>query len=424
IQRRYQKIIEETPSPVVTPGTRERLCAAAAAAARSIGYVGAGTVEFLLSADGSVHFLEVNTRLQVEHPVTECVYGIDLVGWQLAIAEGARLPERPPPARGHAIEARLCAENPARDWQPCGGTLHRFLIPDVDARFTALSTFGLRLDSGVADGSVVGMHYDALLAKVIAWGPDRAWAARRLAAALASARIHGVITNRDLLVTVLRGEDFRAGTTDTGYLDRVGPDVLARGPLEDLRPSAVAAAVALAHGRGGRFPLGWRNVPSQPQHTSFLVGQRRIDVDYRFDRTGGLVVPDGLDLVCATATEVVLDVAGVRQRFDVTRYGTTVEVDSSLGAVRLTLLPRFGEATDKLAEGTTLAPMPGTVMLVAVEPGAQVVAGEELVVLEAMKMRHRVLAAVSGIVTDLPVRPGQQVAAGTVLAVVEPRESE
>jgi propionyl-CoA carboxylase alpha chain len=411
IQRRHQKIVEETPSPAVTPEIRTRLFDAAVAAARSISYVGAGTVEFLLSATGSIHFLEVNTRLQVEHPVTECVYGIDLVRWQLAIAEGAQLPADRPRPTGHAIEVRLYAEDPAHDWRPQSGTLHRFALSDVDAEFAVPREFGLRLDSGVEDGSVVSVHYDPMLAKVIAWGPDRAAAARRLAAALASAKIHGVSTNRDLLVNVLRSREFLAGDTDTGFLDRVGLDTLARPLVSDVDRAALVAAIALAHGRKTRFPLGWRNIPSQPQKTVF----EQAEVAYRFDRDGKLVEPAGVELVKAAEDEVVLDVDGVRQRYEVARHGDTVYV----GPLALTLVPRFPDPADKLADGATVAPMPGTVVRVSVAPGATVEAGAELLVLEAMKMEHRVVAAAGGTVAEVLVQAGQQVEAGAVLAVVE-----
>jgi propionyl-CoA carboxylase alpha chain len=411
IQRRHQKIVEETPSPAVTPEIRVKLFDAAVAAARSISYVGAGTVEFLLSAKGSIHFLEVNTRLQVEHPVTECVYGIDLVRWQLAIAEGAQLPADRPRPTGHAIEVRLYAEDPAHDWRPQSGTLHRFALSDVDAEFAVPREFGLRLDSGVEDGSVVSVHYDPMLAKVIAWGPDRAAAARRLAAALASAKIHGVSTNRDLLVNVLRSREFLAGDTDTGFLDRVGLDTLARPLVSDVDRAALVAAIALAHGRKTRFPLGWRNIPSQPQKTVF----EQAEVAYRFDRDGKLVEPAGVELVKAAEDEVVLDVDGVRQRYEVARHGDTVYV----GPLALTLVPRFPDPADKLADGATVAPMPGTVVRVSVAPGATVEAGAELLVLEAMKMEHRVVAAAGGTVAEVLVQAGQQVEAGAVLAVVE-----
>ncbi|WP_460368796.1 acetyl-CoA carboxylase biotin carboxylase subunit, partial [Actinocorallia lasiicapitis] len=243
IQRRHQKIIEEAPSPAVSAALRAELSAAAVDAAKAIGYVGAGTVEFMLAADGRFFFLEVNTRLQVEHPVTEAIYGLDLVALQLGIAEGDALPAEPPVPSGHAIEVRLYAEDPALDWRPASGTLHTFEVPGVEAEFDLA---GLRLDSGVESGSVVGVHYDPMLAKLIAYGPTRQAAIRRLARALRGARIHGVTTNRDLLVRILEEETFRAGDTHTGYLDEVGLDGLSR-PLADAEAVALSAlAVALA----------------------------------------------------------------------------------------------------------------------------------------------------------------------------------
>src|SRR6266702_8323571 len=218
VQRRYAKVIEESPSPAVGPELRERLLAAATALARAVGYVNAGTVEFLVAGDGPAqdrefYFLEFNTRLQVEHPVTECVHGIDLVALQLGIAEGRTLPGRPPAAAGHAIEARLYAEDPSDGFRPSAGPVHEFALPGTDGVFVPPPGGGwaapfLRLDSAVEPGSVVSPHYDALLAKVITWAPARDAAARRLAAALAAARIAGPATNRDLLVSVLRNPAF------------------------------------------------------------------------------------------------------------------------------------------------------------------------------------------------------------------------
>jgi propionyl-CoA carboxylase alpha chain len=430
IQRRHQKIVEETPSPAVDDDIRERLCSAAVAAVQSIGYVGAGTVEFMLAADGSFHFLEVNTRLQVEHPVTECVFGVDLVAWQLAVAEGARLPERPPVPRGHAIEVRLYAEDPAQDWRPQSGTVLRFDVPGVDAEFAVPAGFGLRLDSGVTDGVEVSTFYDPMLAKVIAFGPDRASAARRLATALAGTHLHGLTTNRDLLVNVLRHNEFLAGMTDTDFLDRHGLDTLAARPADAVPVSALAAALAGAATRRAGAPVqravpsGWRNLTSQPQRVSYLAGDSPVDVDYRLTRDGLVTsaVPD-VGLVSASADTVVFDVGGLRQRFAVTAYdtpaGRRVEVDSALGAVALVEVPRFADPADVVVEGATVAPMPGTVARLTVTVGSQVGAGDELLVLEAMKMRHRVVAAVSGTVTELRVTEGQQVDAGAVLAVIE-----
>ncbi|MEU4443495.1 biotin carboxylase N-terminal domain-containing protein [Actinosynnema sp. NPDC050801] len=409
IQRRHQKIIEETPSPAVTPQARERLFDAATKAAAAIGYVGAGTVEFLYTDDGSFHFLEVNTRLQVEHPVTEEVFGLDLVAWQLAIAEGARLPAEPPAPNGHAVEARLYAEDPAHDWRPASGTLHRFAVPD-----------GVRVDSGVEDGSEVGVHYDPMLAKVIAWAPTRSAAIRKLAAALARAEVHGLVTNRDLLVRTLRHPEFAAGNTHTAFLDR--HDLTTPEPV-DVRPAALAAALALAERRRTTLPLGWRNLPSQPQRTAFDHGDDTVEVDYLHTRAG-VRTSLGLAVVKASPHEVTFERDGVRTTYPVAVHGDRVEVgpvDSGTagsGAVSLRLRPRFPEPGVKVAEGATVAPMPGTVVRVAVEPGQRVEAGAELLVLEAMKMEHRVLVATGGEVAEVLVQAGRQVDAGDVLAVV------
>jgi propionyl-CoA carboxylase alpha chain len=455
IQRRHQKIVEEAPSPAVPPPLRAELCEAAVTAARAIGYEGAGTVEFLLRSDGRFFFLEVNTRLQVEHPVTECVYGVDLVRLQIEIAEGARLPERPPEPRGHAIEVRLYAEEPAREWRPATGRLHTFDVPHVDAEFRVPGTYGLRLDSGVAAGSEIGVHYDPMLAKVIAWAPTRAAAARRLAAALRRSRLHGVATNRDLLVRILTEEGFRAGDTTTDYLDRHGlpgtaaarepareptgeppPGALAD-PLADepaVRLSALAAALAGAAANRATaqalsgLPSGWRNVPSQPQRKTYGGPFGDVEVSYRFARDG-LRADDYPDIRYVRTkvhptdprdAEVTLEIDAVRRVFSVRTAGTDVYVDSELGPVALRATPRFADPEDLLAPGSLLAPMPGTVVRVLAERGAAVAAGQPLVVLEAMKMEHRVAASAAGVLAELNVAAGQQVESGTLLAVIAP----
>ncbi|MBB4684526.1 ATP-binding protein [Amycolatopsis jiangsuensis] len=425
IQRRHQKVVEEAPSPFVGPEMRAELFDAARKAAEAIDYVGAGTVEFLAAPDGRFYFLEMNTRLQVEHPVTENVTGLDLVALQLSVAEGAALAPEPPAAEGHSIEVRLYAEDPAAGWQPQSGTLHSFEVPDVDRSFRHGA--GLRLDSGVEPGSVVGVHYDPMLAKVISWAPTRAEAARRLAAALAGAKIHGVVTNRDLLVRILRHEAFLAGETDTAFFDRHGLDTLAR-PLattDTRRLSALAAALADAAANRasattlGRLPSGWRNVRSAPLRKTFSLGEDRYEVDYSLTRDGLRAEGyDHVELVSAEPDRVVLDVSGVRRTFEVSRWADVSYVDSPLGSVALTAVARFADPEAALAAGSLVAPMPGTVVRVAVAAGDTVAAGDPLLWLEAMKMEHRISAPADGVVAELPVEAGQQVEVGTVLAVV------
>ncbi|MET8451174.1 biotin carboxylase N-terminal domain-containing protein [Streptomyces sp. NPDC005209] len=399
LQRRHQKVIEEAPAPGLTSKLTEELYTLAVRAARSVSYVGAGTVEFLV-ADGRAHFLEMNTRLQVEHPVTEAVFGLDLVAEQIRVAEGHALPADPPRAEGHSVEARLYAEDPARDWAPQTGTLHRLAVPA-----------GVRLDTGYTDGDEIGVHYDPMLAKVVAHAPTRAEALRKLAGALERAALHGPVTNRDLLVRSLRHPEFADGRMDTGFYDRHLTELTACAP----DPHApLAAALADAHGRS-RFG-GWRNLTSQPQVKRFEMAGEEHEVHYRHTRRG--LAADGVRVVHADARLVVLEVDGVQRRFEIARYGDRIHVN----ATALTALPRFPDPTAQLAPGSLLAPMPGTVVRVAEDltEGVSVAAGQPLIWLEAMKMQHQIAAPAAGTLSALHVKPGQQVEPGMLLAVVEP----
>ncbi len=421
IQRRHQKVVEEAPSPLVerVPDMRAALFEAARVAVSTIDYVGAGTVEFLADDSGRFYFLEMNTRLQVEHPVTEGVTGADLVRLQLEVADGAPLEPEPPATHGHTIEVRLYAEDPAAGWQPQSGMLHRLSVPGVLAEFAPAPYAGVRIDSSGA--GEVTPFYDAMLAKVIACAPTRREAAQRLAAALAQAEIHGLLTNRDLLVRVLRHPAFLAGDTDTDFLDRyVLTDPLADPQAQAVSALAAALADAAANRAGARVlaevPSGWRNVASAPQRKDYdgqVVEYRLTRDDLHADQ-----YPD-VRLISATPTQVVLDVAGVRRRFAIATYPALVCVDSSLGPVMLTPVERFPDPTAHVAAGSLLAPTPGSVVRVAVAVGDHVEKGQPLLWLEAMKMEHAVNAPSAGIVAELPVAAGQQVDVGSVLAVVE-----
>jgi propionyl-CoA carboxylase alpha chain len=430
VQRRYQKVIEETPSPAVTEPLRVRLLAAAASVTRAVGYLGAGTAEFLVS-DDRFYFLEFNTRLQVEHPVTECVHGIDLVALQLGVAGGLALPPAPPPHAGHAVEARLYAEDPADGYRPSTGLLRALDVPGVDTRFGppaaggAAAEQGLRLDSGVEAGSEITPHYDPMLAKLIAWAPARDTATRLLASALDRARIHGPATNRSLLTSVLRHPAFTDGRADTSLLDSC--DLAGLVPSEEaclLAAVAAAVAGAAANRAAARaaagLPGGWRNVTSQPQHAAFDGPRGRLEVSYLWQRDGSLAVPGREDVAVATAApdHALLDVAGVRYRFDVARADDVVWVDSAHGSVTLTLLPRLPEPVAAREPGSLVAPMPGSVVRVEATAGQWVSAGQPVLVLEAMKMEHQIVAPADGLVADVLVRPGDQVQAGDVLATV------
>jgi propionyl-CoA carboxylase alpha chain len=425
IQRRYQKIVEECPSPAVNKDLRDALTAAAVAAGQAIGYTGAGTVEFVLDRDGSFFFLEVNTRLQVEHPVTEQVTGLDLVELQLRIAAGEPLPPQARDARvsGHAIEARLYAEDAAAGFVPATGLLHRFAIPDAP---------GIRVDAGVADGSVVSPHYDAMLAKVIGHGRTRAEAAGRLARALQRAEIHGVTTNRDLLVAILHEPEFLAGGTDTGYLTRHDPAALTAAAVPagtTARHALVAALARQAAHRAqapvlGSLPSGWRNVRSAPQQVSYDAAGCQYAVAYRITgRTiqatvNGEPVGETLIVHAASATAVDLEADGTRRQYRVHRVGADTYVDASNGSSALSEVPRFGDPQKAAPSGSLLAPMPGLVLRVLADLGSAVTAGQPLLVLEAMKMEQTVTAPADGVLAELRAKAGDQVSTGQILAVV------
>ncbi|MFJ5777586.1 acetyl/propionyl/methylcrotonyl-CoA carboxylase subunit alpha [Streptomyces sp. NPDC093094] len=398
LQRRHQKVIEEAPAPGLPAGLAEELRELAVRAARAVHYAGAGTVEFLV-ADGRAHFLEMNTRLQVEHPVTEEVFGLDLVAEQIRIAEGAALPGEPPPARGHAVEARLYAEDPARGWAPQTGTLHRLAAPD-----------GIRLDTGCADGDEIGVHYDPMLAKLVAHAPTRAEAVRRLAGALERLTLHGPATNRGLLLASLRHEEFASARMDTGFYDRHLADL--HEPADPLAP--LAAALADAARGGSRFGGGWRNLSSQPQIKRYELAGEEVEAAYHHTREG--LRADGVRVVHAAADLVVLEVDGVRRKFEVAAYGDRIHVNTTA----LRALPRFPEPETQHAPGSLLAPMPGTVVRLAdgLEAGATVQAGDPLIWLEAMKMQHQITAPATGTLAALHAVPGQQVQPGELLAVV------
>ncbi|MDI6910754.1 biotin carboxylase N-terminal domain-containing protein [Nocardioides sp.] len=422
LQRRHQKVVEEAPAPGLSDEVRAGLHDAARRAAEAIDYRGAGTVEFLYDpATERFWFLEMNTRLQVEHPVTELVAGVDLVALQIRDAEASWFMGWPDPPRSHAIEVRLYAEDPIADYQPQSGTLTTFDIPQED---------GIRVDAGFESGSTVSTHYDAMIAKVIAHAPTREAAARKLAGVLSRARIHGLVTNRDLLVSVLRDPAFLRGEVSTDFLSSDGVSrVAALAPRPPSADAAVAAAIALAERavatrtvqRG--IPVAWRNVVSQPQRTEF---DGDVAVEWWGGRDGYRVVGHEVIAVVSTGStdewQVTLETDGVRTTYSIAVNGADVNVDSPRGHVRLTRVPRFVDPAEQVASGSLLAPMPGTVVSVAVEAGQQVEAGQPVLVLEAMKMQHTVSAPYAGTVTEIDVKPGAQVAAGEVLAVVEEQE--
>ncbi|MFE4664054.1 biotin carboxylase N-terminal domain-containing protein [Streptomyces sp. NPDC056716] len=425
LQRRHQKVIEEAPSVLLDEATRAAMGEAAVQAARSCGYVGAGTVEFIVpggapgaaggtSAEPAVsayHFMEMNTRLQVEHPVTELVTGLDLVEWQLRIAAGEPLPcaQDDITLTGHAIEARICAEDPARGFLPSGGTVLLLREPEGD---------GIRTDSGLSEGTEVGSLYDPMLSKVIAYGPDRASALRRLRAALAGTVTLGVPTNAGFLRRLLAHPAVVAGDLDTGLVEREAQTLIPEDVPEEVYEAA--AAVRLDALRPAPDPAGWTDPFSVPSGWRLGGEPRPIGFPLKV-REPLTYVPRGAHTVTGDRVSVTLD--GVRHTF--TRAGDWLGRDGDAWHVRdhdpvaasLTGAARSG------ADSLT-APMPGTVTVVKVAVGDPVSAGQSLLVVEAMKMEHVISAPHAGTVTELEVTPGATVAMDQVLAVIEPEASE
>ncbi|HEY4333662.1 MAG TPA: biotin/lipoyl-containing protein, partial [Ilumatobacteraceae bacterium] len=356
---------------------------------------------------------------------TEMITGLDLVRMQIEVAQGAPLPPDVIDARinGHAIEARLYAEDVAAGFVPTSGPVHRLHIP---------TAAGLRVDSGYEDGSAVSTFYDAMLSKVIAWAPTRTEAITVLADALSRAEIHGVVTNRDLLVNTLRSDEFVAGQTDTGFFDRHDLDVL--GVAADAaavaevhaiaaalaRPSAVPGA-ASPHPAG--LPRGWRNVGGRRATTELLRGGESLSVAVVRDRDGVMASVNGrppvaVRVIAATDDTVELELLGVRHRVRLHRVGHHLYADSMAGATDLVAVERFPLPDAHVAHGSLLSPMPGTVVAVHAVVGQDVIAGQVLIALEAMKMEHSIKAPLAGAVVEVRVAVGDQVESGQVLIVV------
>ncbi|QXJ25565.1 ATP-grasp domain-containing protein [Actinomadura graeca] len=417
LQRRHQKIIEEAPSPLLDAAARDRMGTAAVAAAKAVGYVGAGTVEYIVSADrpGEFFFMEMNTRLQVEHPVTELVTGLDLVELQLAVAAGRPLPLAQDDVRldGHAVEARVYAEDPARGFLPTGG------------RVLALSEPDARVDSGLDVGTDVGGSYDPMLAKVIVHGADRAEALRRLDRALASYTLLGVATNVGFLRALLGHPAVVAGALDTGLVERELDGLLsgAAVPPEAFAAAALERMRALESGDDPwTIPDGWR--PGAHAWTPWIItpsGGVPVEVRVRGRASSAEVRIGDAEPVAASLAGSVLTYGGRTVAFASARDGDTLWLGREGHAWALSEHVRAegGAASAASGDGVLRSPMPGTVLAVKAAEGDRVEPGRPLVVVEAMKMEHTVTAPLAGVVTRLPVRAGAQVALDAVLAVIE-----
>src|ERR1041385_2667482 len=404
VQRRHQKIIEESPSPAVTPEIQSRMTDAAVALARKAGYTNAGTVEFLLAPSGDFYFIEVNTRIQVEHPVTEMVTGLDLIRMQIEIAQGGKLPDAQPEQTGHSIEARLYAEDPANGFLPSTGTLHVWEPPH--------SHEGLRIDSGVEEGSEIGVYYDPLLAKVIVHAGSRDSAIRKLAHALKNFAAPGLQTNRAFLIAMLESEEFQSGRAHTGF-------GLSVSLAADEELNRVFCAVTRAyierteHARRSilpSIPVRFRNNPTPAPAMKFAIGKNEYQSS---DSCSGIeIISTGQDHVDAV-------VESIRYRFNIRQHGSDYYVRSTLGQRTVTRLARFPEKAASALHQSANSPMPGQVLRILVAEGQAVKPGDGLMVLEAMKMEQTIKATIKGVVRPVLGKPAEVVAPGQMLVEIE-----
>ncbi len=453
IQRRNQKIVEESPSAGITPETRAAICDGAVALARSVGYQGAGTVEFLVDEAGSIdsiNFLEVNTRLQVEHPVTEAVTGVDLVELQLRVAAGEVLPldQASVTVHGHAIEVRLVAEDPAAGWLPSTGEITSFDIagnPEL-----------VRVDTGFRKGAAVSSDYDSMLAKVIAHGATRAEAAAKLRRALRASEVTGVTTNLAALVEILGETDYLAARTPTAYLDEHPGVAASTGPTGDDRLALLLAAVFAterasrrADAVTGFAPSGWRNLRTQGQRQVWSAADSDISdaieytvcLDSADVRIGpwpepnedGSMPPDerrraAIRLLSVAADRLAIEIDGARRvvefQIDGASGSENVRTRSVAGSLSWKLLPRFVDHDAEAGGGGPVCPLPGTVIAVHVSTGDRVEAGAVLMVVEAMKMEHKITAAHASTVTDVHFDVGGRVDQGDLLVSLEATDDE
>ena len=420
IQRRHQKIIEESPSPRIDPFLREEMGQAAIKLAKKIKYCSAGTVEFLFDdKTDEFWFLEVNTRLQVEHPVTEEVTGIDLVAEQIKIARGDELEFAQDDIdwHGHAIEARLYAEDPGNNFLPEIGTLHAY--------DTSLAS-EVRWDSGVEEGSVIGTDFDPMLSKVISWAPNRIDAANKLARGLEKAHMGGVVTNRQFLISCLRNESFLNGNTTTDFVEREALETKKNLSINELHQASTAIALWLAQQNRvsdpvtGFMPGNWTNGRMPLQRVKLLFVQDEIEVKYKLNKDNFYEVMGSIcKIYHCDSFGIDIQIDSHRFYAHITEAGSEIVINMPFGDVNASVLPRFIEPGNDVPEGGLIAPMPGKVIDVKVKKGSKVKAGDTLVIIEAMKMEHSIKATETGKIAKVMIQLNDQVDNGATLLVLE-----
>jgi len=419
IQRRYQKIIEESPSPVLTPELRAAMGEAAVKAARAIGYDNAGTVEFIVAPDLSFYFLEVNTRLQVEHPVTELISGLDLVRLQIETAEGRpfSFTQEDLVQEGHAIETRIYAEDPANNFLPVNGKI---------LAWKTGNTPGVRYDSAVTSGSVIDIYYDPMIAKIITHGKDRTEAVRKMQKALQELVIAGMTTNKEFLVAILQNEQFLQGQFDTHFLDKVFRYQRTQPAQEALDIATAALQVVRWKERqeqrtlAAQVPSGYRNNPFQPQTEKYAYQGFEFTVHYTVQKNVLNISFAGKSFTAQYIREQdnahLIEINGVRRTFDIHQAGRQYFIQApAIGQVVFQTAARFPEPLEETIKGGYAAPMPGEVTKVLVTPGQEVRSGDALIVMISMKMESTIEAAEDGIIEEIFVEPKQFVEAGTLM---------
>jgi len=440
VQRRYQKILEEAPAPGMTAARRRQMGSAAVAASRAVGYVNAGTVELIADERGEFYFMEMNTRLQVEHPVTEMITGLDLVEWQLRVAAGERLPltQEQVAINGHAIEARIYAEDPGRDFLPAAGRIEHLRLPGASAH--------VRIDTGVREGDRIGEHYDPMIAKLICWDVDRDAALRRLRAALGECQVVGLTTNLPFLSAVAAHRAFalahrEPGLLDTGLIARhkaellpeakpASAEILALAVLAELTRIDAEARAAAAASPDPWSPWnardGWRLNEDNHHTFTFEDGDREVAVTAHYRKTGYVLELPGRSVMAraepADGGALVADLDGARVHASVVRSGRTLTV-FFMGVSHRLELKEFETVADEEAGGQLIAPMPGSVVDVMVRAGQKVEKGQPLMIIEAMKMEHTIAAPGAGVVTQVLFGKGEQVKEGEQLIRFEPEAS-
>ncbi|MDR6397846.1 acetyl/propionyl/methylcrotonyl-CoA carboxylase subunit alpha [Herbaspirillum seropedicae] len=435
VQRRHQKVLEEAPAPGMSEERRAAMGEAAVAAARAVGYVGAGTVEFIANQDGSFYFMEMNTRLQVEHPVTEMITGLDLVEWQLRVAAGQALPLKQEQLRihGHAIEARIYAENPEKGFLPAIGTLTRMRSAAAVEFRLGQSAPGdpahVRIDAGVREGDAISPFYDPMIAKLIIWGPDRDAALRNMQRALAQYQVVGLATNIAFLQRLVAGQAFSTADLDTGLIERHRDTLFPppSSPNTETLALAIAAIVQQEHAQAERSDPwsqrnGWRLNTRLLRTLRFEhdAGDTPVQLDYAGDGHHWSLQTNGqthaLQLHAADGDTLMISLDGRTLRADVLREGEWLHVFDAHGQRSLRHVDPLAHAGHSEAEGGRLtAPMPGKIVALLVQKGASVAQGTPLLIMEAMKMEHTIAAPADGVVEDLLYAVGDQVAEGAQL---------